>query len=105
MSYLVEAYAPAGTDVSGTAERARRAAEDLSREGTPVRYLHPVFVPGDETCFHLFEAESVEAVHDASERAGIQAHRFVEAVSDMQERRDDRCEQPPSTHPSTKEER
>ena len=57
-SFLVESYLAAGPALLEDARsRARRAAE-LS-EG--VRYLRTVFVPGDETCFHLLEAPSTEA--------------------------------------------
>ena len=38
------------------AERARRAAEELIREGTPVRFLRSIFLPADETCFFLCAA-------------------------------------------------
>src|SRR6187399_280169 len=38
------------------ADRARLAAEELALRGTPVRYLSSIFLPEDETCFHLYEA-------------------------------------------------
>jgi hypothetical protein len=60
--------------------RARRAAAQLAEAGTEVRYLRAIFVPADETCFHLFEAASADAVRAASERAGLSAQRIVEAV-------------------------
>jgi hypothetical protein len=44
-----------------------------------VRYVRAIFVPEDETCFHLFEAASPDAVYAASERAGLSAQRIVEA--------------------------
>ena len=63
------------------AERAQRAAEELTDEGTPVRFLRSIFVPEDETCFFLYEAVSVAAVRDAVGRAGLLCERVVEAVA------------------------
>jgi hypothetical protein len=81
-TFLVEAYEPrlrAGT-LSELEARARAAAADLSSSGTAVRYVRSFFVPEDETCFHVFEAASADAVQAASERAGLSAQRIVEAV-------------------------
>jgi hypothetical protein len=81
-SYLVEAYVARSRadDARGAALRARKAAEQLSREGTPVRYVRTTFLPEDETCFHLFEAPSAEAVGEVSRRAGLGWARIVPAV-------------------------
>lgn len=46
-----------------------------------MRYLRTIFVPEDETCFHLFEAVSADAVAEASKRAAIEHERIVEAQS------------------------
>jgi hypothetical protein len=80
--YLVEVYAPrkGAADVRQAAFRARESAERLSGEGIDVRYVRAIFVPEDETCFHIFQAVSQEAVRAASERAELPAHRIVEAV-------------------------
>ena len=77
--FLVEAYAPATSDLVDLEARAQRAATELAEAGTEVRYVRAIFVPEDETCFHLFEAASPDAVHAASERAGLSAQRIVEA--------------------------
>lgn len=81
-SYLVETYVPRSRadDARTTADRARTIAETLSRGGTPVRYIRTTFLPGDETCFHVFEAESEEAVGEVCRRAGIGSARIVPAV-------------------------
>jgi hypothetical protein len=81
-SYLVELYQPAADAgaVSAEAERAREAARQLTREGTPVRYLRSLLIPEDETCFHLFEGVSAEAIGEASRRAALDYLRVVEAV-------------------------
>ena len=65
--------------LEAAAGRARAAAHQLTREGTPVKYLRSIFVPEDETCFYLYEGVSAEAVGEASKRAEIPFARVVEA--------------------------
>lgn len=81
--YLVELYMPkTGSDrVRDGAARARSAAKEMAREGKQIRYLRSIFVPEDETCFHLYDAGSAETVREASGRAGIRCERVVEAVN------------------------
>jgi hypothetical protein len=38
------------------------------------------FLPRDETCFHLFVADSEEAVADVCRRAGLGSPRIVPAL-------------------------
>jgi hypothetical protein len=80
--YLAELYLPkAGAGaVRDAAERARNAADELTRQGTPVRYVRAIFLGADETCFHVYEAGSPESVLEASRRAAIPVERVVEAV-------------------------
>ena len=71
--FLVELYR-SRRDVQAAAddgERARLAAESVRQDGTPVRLVRSIFVPDDETCFLLFEAESADAVRTATARAGL----------------------------------
>jgi hypothetical protein len=80
--FLVELYAPK-TDAAGVerdAQRARLAAEQLSRAGTPVRYLRSLFVPLDETCLLLYEAASADAVRMAAQRAALPFDRVTEVA-------------------------
>lgn len=80
--FLVELYVSRidGASVESGAESARIAAEQLTREGTPVRYVRPIFVPDDETCFHLYEAATVEDVVEAARRASLPFERVAEAL-------------------------
>jgi hypothetical protein len=78
-TFLAEVYAPAAARIADIATRARSAAEEASRAGTPVRYLRSIFVPQDEMCFHLLEAGSAEAVREVIGRAGFSPDRIVEA--------------------------
>ena len=74
--YLVELYTVEGPD----------AAFARIADGTAVRYLRSILIPGDETCLHLVEADSAERVSEAFEQAGLVADRIVEAV-DLQRRK------------------
>ncbi len=82
--FLIELYVPRAeaASVERCAERARRAARELTREGTHVRYLRAIFVPEDETCFYLYEAATSAAVGEAARRAGLQFERVTETVGD-----------------------
>jgi hypothetical protein len=51
----------------------------------PARYLRSTYVPEDEICFHLFEAESVESVREASLLASLIFDRIVEAEENQAE--------------------
>jgi Protein of unknown function (DUF4242) len=79
-SFLVEVYQPRAS-ANVAAARARSAAKAASRAGTPVRYVRSIFVPEDETCFHVFESSSKEAVLEATERAAFAFPRIAEAVA------------------------
>jgi hypothetical protein len=82
MRYLVESYLPvAGAEGQAEVEaRARAAADELAREGAPLRHLNCIFVPEDEMCLLMHEADSPELVREASRRAGIECERVLEAA-------------------------
>jgi hypothetical protein len=81
--FLVELYVSRADAVAveRAAARTRLAAEQLTQEGMPVRYLRSIFVPEDETCFFLFEAASAEQVREAARRAYLSFERLAEAVA------------------------
>ena len=54
--------------------RARSAAQRVNSAETPVRFLRSIFVPEDETCFHLFEGTAA-AVAETLSRADITSDR------------------------------
>lgn len=86
--FLVELYVSRAdaSAVERGAEAGRLAAEELTREGTPVRYLRSIFVPEDETCFFLYEAGSADAVREVAERAHLQFERVAEAAAEPRRR-------------------
>jgi len=79
--FLAEVYTPRldGAALAKLVARLTGVAETMSPE-TPVTYRRSIHVPEDETCFHLFEAESAEVVYEAGRRAGLTFDRVAEAV-------------------------
>jgi hypothetical protein len=75
-TFLVEVYVPT-TELSRV--EIKRVARTLAR-GRGVRHLRSIFVPQDETCFHLVNGPSAEAVGTAVLSAAIRFERVVEAV-------------------------
>lgn len=76
-SFLVESYLAARPALL---EKARRNARRTAEVGDGVRYLRTIFVPGDETCFHLFEAPSSRALGDAARLAALGYARIVQTI-------------------------
>lgn len=73
------------TDAAGArraAGAARHAAEQLAREGTDVELVRSVFVPEDETCIFIYEAESLASVRMAAERGGLAFEHIAQAAAE-----------------------
>jgi ubiquinone/menaquinone biosynthesis C-methylase UbiE len=82
--FLVELYVPQadGAAVERKARSARLAALELTREGRSVQYVRSIFVPEDETCFLLVEADTAEAVQEAATRAAVPFERVLATAAD-----------------------
>ena len=80
--YLVEVYFARGSrgGMRNAVKHARKAAESLAAEGARIRYVRSIYLPADETCFHIYEALDVDCVEEASRRAGAAVTRVVEAL-------------------------
>lgn len=80
--FTVELSRPEGgwSGIEAATARARRAAEEMRGEGTPVRFLRSVFVPEDESCFFLYEGPSADAVRDAADRAELTVAQVDETI-------------------------
>ena len=65
--------------------RARSAAEELTRQGTRVRFDRTIHVPEDEICFFVFDAPSGREAALAAQQAELEPLRVVEAVSSGKE--------------------
>jgi hypothetical protein len=86
-NYLVESYL---ADSPAAVEAARKCARSLSDVEAEVRYTRTIFLPGDETVLHVFEAPSPDALRQAARRAGLHCERVVEAVETSACRRGER---------------
>jgi hypothetical protein len=82
MEFLAEldlSHANAG-GAREAAARARRGADELAHEDRSLRFVRTTFLPGDETCFVVFEAEAADVVAEAGRRAGLAFERIVPAI-------------------------
>ena len=81
-TYLVESYVPRARaeELRDAAGHARIAASALAAEGRVVHYVRSTFLPLDEVCLYVLEAESAAVAGEALERAGISFERVVEAL-------------------------
>jgi hypothetical protein len=81
-TYCLELYLPqaSAARLEEEARQARVAAEALATDGIPINYVRTTYLAEDETCFHLFEADSAEDVAEAARRAALQSGRITLAV-------------------------
>ncbi len=88
-SYLVETYLPRGRagERIARARRARSAADELTREGTRVRFERSIHVPEDEICFFVFDASSGSHAALAAQRADLDPLRVVQAITSEKKER------------------
>ena len=82
-TFIAETFVP-----QTQAEEIEAATERLSRldrtsgsaSGNPtVRYVRSTFVPGDEVCFHIFEADTADDVVRVASDLGVRLDRVAEA--------------------------
>jgi len=80
--FLVETYISRSQPTGGPRASAElsEAAEQVTREGHPVRLVRSIVVPEEETCFYLFQAQTADAVREAATRAGLHFGRVLEAA-------------------------
>ena len=81
--FLAETYAPrdaAGAGAPSAGDIARATAQ-ASGPGAPVRFLGAIAVPGEETCFGLYQAPTADAVRAAMAAARLHPERITPAVT------------------------
>ncbi|WP_300611793.1 nickel-binding protein [Trebonia sp.] len=81
-TYLVERYWPGVTSelILQALNRGRRVMEQMSIEGTCVREVTTILIPGEEVVFSVYEGPSAAAVRQLNERADVVVSRIVEAI-------------------------
>lgn len=81
--FVAERYLSAADAATAArdARSAQLAADQLAGDGTSVRFVRSTFIPADETCMYVFEAESIEAVRAVAARASLRVERISEAIS------------------------
>ena len=87
-SYLVETFLARGAagERQEREQRARSAAEAMTREGTRVCFEGSIHVPEDEICFFTFAAPSGREVALIAQRAELEALRVIEAIPSGKEK-------------------
>ncbi len=58
-------------DLAAAQNRAISAAEEMTKAGTPVRYIRSTFVPDSGCCMCLFAASDAEHVKKLNQKANI----------------------------------
>ena len=83
--YLIELYVAHGDQDTARqyAARAELTATELTRAGRSVRCVRSIFVPEDDTCFLLYEADSVDLVTEAVGRAGLRLEHVSAATTSV----------------------
>jgi hypothetical protein len=84
--YLLELYVPRREPLEEAAARARLIGGSDGGGETSVRYVRTMLVAEDETCFHVFEAPSREALRMAAHGSGLEEVRITEAVESETEK-------------------
>jgi hypothetical protein len=74
--YLIEVYTANRGDALS---RVRSDAATLALS-PGLRYLRAIFVPADETCFHVVDGASADEVAAAADEARVSFDRVAEAV-------------------------
>ncbi len=79
-SYLVESYLPrAPHALEDASDQARQVADFATTNGLGVRYVRTTLLGADETCFHSFDAMSLENLEAALAGVGLVVDRIVES--------------------------
>jgi len=80
--YLVERSLKgiAMDQLAAAQQRAIQTAQQMSAQGTPIRYIRSTFVPETGECNCLFAAEDAQEVKTLNQRANIPFEKVVAAL-------------------------
>jgi hypothetical protein len=81
-AFLVERYLPpeAAKNLAALTVRVRSLCTESDHTQTPVRYLYSAYLPSEDTCFCLFQAQSTMAVLAVNRQANFALDRITEAA-------------------------
>ena len=82
-TFIAETFVPAthADDVQSATDRLSQLDGASARSAAiGVTYVRSTFVPGDEVCFHIFEAGAAEDVVRAATSLGVRLDRVSQAV-------------------------
>ena len=84
-TFIVETYLSrhAAGEPDRTIARTITAIAEMDDLGHSIHYIRAIYLPDDEICLFVLQAESVEAVGVAVDRAGLDPDRI--AVADSRE--------------------
>ena len=88
-AFLVEAYLSRADAESAPWNDVWFTAETATREGREVHLIKYIYIPEDEICFYLFEADSWAHVMETAFRSRMQIERFMNAVTESGQASDD----------------
>lgn len=90
MRYLVEVYSGRRVvDLVRAVARLQTAAAGLGAERGLVRHVRTTLIPDDETCLHVLEGPSLEAIEAVVRRAGLLHARIVAVTEAVVRAHDD----------------
>lgn len=80
--YMVERKLPGISmeQLAGAQKAAIETSKKFTTEGKPVEYIRSMYVPGEDKCMCLFEAQNAETVKQVNDAAKIPYTRVVEAM-------------------------
>ena len=80
--YMVDRDLPGITmeQLAGAQRAAIETSQRFAAEGTPIRYIRSMFVPGEARCMCLFAAADSATVQAVNEAAQLPFTRIVEAM-------------------------
>jgi hypothetical protein len=67
-------------DLGNAQKTAIAKGQEMTKQGTPVRYIRSTFAPEDGRCMCLFEADKSEDVKRLNDEAGLPYNRVVPAM-------------------------
>lgn len=76
-SFIIECYLARNPAAVADALARAQCAEEF---GQGVSYVRTTYIPGDETCLHLFEAPSSQVLGEAARLAALGSVRIIEAI-------------------------